>query len=187
MACKVGGRTTADRRARPQESVGLGKTRRSGILRSMPSRRSFLEDKSHRIRFVDTPRDCSWLNQIELWFSIPYVKDAKAPQAVEFLVGRSTEQGGSCVHRLLQRSPRAAVQVDLPRQATPSVRTGSTLPPSRSSPIRQGVSNPSTRRRFASLPVLRRDLSAPVKALVVQMMHWSRQHGLSRNARARPP
>jgi transposase len=48
----------------------LGKVRKSGVLESMPSRRSFLEDKSHRIRFVYTPRHCSWLNQIELWFSI---------------------------------------------------------------------------------------------------------------------
>jgi len=26
--------------------------------------------KVHRIRFVYTPKHCSWLNQIEIWFSI---------------------------------------------------------------------------------------------------------------------
>jgi len=25
--------------------------------------------ESHRIRFVFTPKHCSWLNQIEIWFS----------------------------------------------------------------------------------------------------------------------
>ena len=29
----------------------------------------FLEDESHRIRFVYTPKHCSWLNQIEIEFS----------------------------------------------------------------------------------------------------------------------
>jgi transposase len=33
------------------------------------SRKRFLEDESHRIRFVYTPKHCSWLNQIENWFS----------------------------------------------------------------------------------------------------------------------
>ncbi len=36
----------------------------------MPSRAAFLSDESHRIRFVYTPKHTSWLNQIEIWFSI---------------------------------------------------------------------------------------------------------------------
>ena len=47
----------------------LGKKRGKGILRSMVSRKQFLTNSSHRIRFVYTPKHCSWLNPIENWFS----------------------------------------------------------------------------------------------------------------------
>ena len=39
-------------------------------IKAMASRRTFLSDRTHRIRFVYTPKYTSWLNQIELWFSI---------------------------------------------------------------------------------------------------------------------
>jgi transposase len=41
-----------------------------GHIKAMASRRTFLADPTHRIRFVYTPKHTSWLNQIELWFSI---------------------------------------------------------------------------------------------------------------------
>jgi transposase len=46
----------------------LGKKQSHGILKTQASRMEFLENTKHRIRFVYTPKHCSWLNPIENWF-----------------------------------------------------------------------------------------------------------------------
>lgn len=51
------------------DTQSLGKKGKNGILKTMESRKEYLIDKTHPIRFVYTPKHCSWLNPIEVWFS----------------------------------------------------------------------------------------------------------------------
>jgi len=50
--------------------IDLGIKSKSGFLQSVETRESFLVDPSHSIVFHYTPIHASWMNQVEIWFSI---------------------------------------------------------------------------------------------------------------------
>lgn len=45
-----------------------GQVEKHGVLKDMASRRAYLSDESHRVRFVSLPKHSSWLIQIEAVF-----------------------------------------------------------------------------------------------------------------------
>lgn len=48
----------------------LGEKGKEGVLKSMESREEFLTKKGNKPQIQFTPKHCSWMNQIEIWFGV---------------------------------------------------------------------------------------------------------------------
>ncbi|MCC5945630.1 MAG: transposase [Bernardetiaceae bacterium] len=55
----------------------LGKKGKKGILKNKATRTLYLQNAAHKISFIYTPKHCSWLNQIEIFFGILHKKVIK--------------------------------------------------------------------------------------------------------------
>ena len=57
--------------------IDLGQKGKYGILKNKQTRADYLSDSTHKIYFIYTPKHCSWLNQIEIYFGILHKKVIK--------------------------------------------------------------------------------------------------------------
>ncbi len=71
----------------------LGKKGKIGILENQKTRTEFLTKKDQKIRIQFTPKHCSWMNQIEIWFGIFHRKALarKSFKSIEELIQRTKE------------------------------------------------------------------------------------------------
>ena len=90
----------------------LGKKGKSGVLKSVATRKAFLTEASHRVRFVYVPKHTSWLNPVGIWFS---VLASRVLRRGGRPVGGGPTGEDHGVHRVPQLDARRAVQVDLHR------------------------------------------------------------------------
>ena len=79
-------------------------------LKRGEQRRAFLTDPSHKHLFHFTPKHGSWLNQVELWFSI---LSRRFSPTRRLLLSRSVRGPASAISRRLQRLPCTSVPLDL--------------------------------------------------------------------------
>ena len=71
----------------------LGEKGKNGILENQKTRMEFLTKKHQKIRIQYTPKHCSWMNQIEIWFGIFHRKtlNRKSFKSINELVQRTQD------------------------------------------------------------------------------------------------